>query len=183
MIAGALHKLSTWNESDIVWPIISLVIFAVWIPVEYFRIRFGFKGNINGDHPEIVAFLFASAFVLPLSGVTFLSWLDEFRPALPHEFICIILNIAFLIAELVAALALKSRLSKTQSAALKLRIAPILDKNFYKKYAGSQDKMSVREIQLGMQRFDRERDDKPFRDSDKMLKDPKYYENQQLAQG
>lgn len=40
--------------------------------------------------------------------------------------------------------------------------------------------MSVREVQLGMQRFDKERDDKPFRESDNMLRDPNYNENQAM---
>ena len=79
MIAGALHKLSTWSEDDIVWPILELVIVTAWVPFEYFRIRFGFKGNINETFSEIVAFLFASTFfVLPLSLVPVLSWLEEF---------------------------------------------------------------------------------------------------------
>ena len=179
MIAGALHKMSTWSEHELVWPIISLAVQTAWVPFEYFRIRFGYKGNINETFSEIVAFLFASAFfVLPLSGVPLLSWLDEFRPPLPHEFTCIAINVAFLIAEIVTACVLMRRFCQTQSAVFKLRTTPILDKNFYKKYAGSQDKMSVREVQLGMQRFDRERDDKPFRESDTMLRDPNYNENQ-----
>lgn len=110
MIAGALHKMSIWSEHELVWPIISLVVQIVWVPFEYFRIRFGYKGNINETFSEIVAFLFASAFfVLPISGVALLSWLDEFRPPLPHEFTCIAINVAFLIAEIVTACVLMRR--------------------------------------------------------------------------
>lgn len=46
----------------------------------------------------------------------------------------------------------------TQSAVFFLRTAPLIDKNFQKKYTGNMDMNSVREIQLGMQRFDKQRD-------------------------
>jgi hypothetical protein len=55
----------------------------------------------------------------------------------------------------------------TQSAAFYLRTAPLIDKTFSKKFAGTNDIMSTREIQLGMQKFDKERDNfKPFKESD-----------------
>lgn len=53
-----------------------------------------------------------------------------------------------------------------------LRTAPLIDKNFQKKYTGNMDMNSVREIQLGMQRFDKQRDfQNPFQESEEMLKD------------
>ena len=39
-----------------------------------------------------------------------------------------------------------------------LRTAPLLDKKFQKKYHGALDMNSVREIQLGMQGYDKQRD-------------------------
>jgi len=60
---------------------------------------------------------------------------------------------------------------KTMSAAFTLRTAPIIDKKFQKMTSGAaQDMQSAREIQLGMQRFNREHDFlKPFGQSEKML--------------
>ena len=61
---------------------------------------------------------------------------------------------------------------KTQSAVFFLRQAPLIDKNFLKKYHGAMDMNSVREIQLGMQKVDKDRDfQNPFEESDEMLKD------------
>jgi hypothetical protein len=55
----------------------------------------------------------------------------------------------------------------TQSAAFYLRTAPLIDKSFAKKYQNTNDILSTREVQLGMQKFDKERDNlQPFKESD-----------------
>jgi hypothetical protein len=52
-----------------------------------------------------------------------------------------------------------------------LRTAPVIDKNFQKRITGAEDVMSVREIQLGMQKYDPQRDAiEPFAASDDYLR-------------
>jgi hypothetical protein len=62
-----------------------------------------------------------------------------------------LLNIAFVFFEFVYCAILIQSFIRTQSAVFVLRTAPLIDKNFQKKYAGTDDFNSVREIQLGMQ--------------------------------
>ena len=173
IVGGILHKANV-REGEVWLPIVSLVIVGLWIPMEYFRLRFGYRGNINETFSEIVAFLaFSFFFVLPLAGGPAIGIIEP--PFLPHELTCIGLNILFIIVEFIMGLVIMRRFYKTQSAVFYLRTAPILDKNFQKKYAGANDMMSVREIQLGMQKYDKERDFlKPFKESDAMLRDPDF---------
>ena len=173
MVGGILHKANV-REGELWLPIVSLAIIGLWIPLEYFRLRFGYRGNINETFSEIVAFLaFSNFFVLPLAGGPAIGIIEP--PFLPHELTCLGLNIAFIIVEMVMGVVIMCRFYKTQSAAFYLRTAPILDKNFQKKYSGANDMMGGREIQLGMQKYDKEHDFlKPFKESDLMLRDPDY---------
>ena len=77
---------------------------------------------------------------------------------LPHERICCVINCAFVFFQFVYCAMLIQNFIKTQSAVFFLRTAPLIDKNFQKKYTGANDMMSVREIQLGMQQYDKQRD-------------------------
>ena len=67
MIGGILHK-SIVREMEPWLPIVSLAIMGVWIIIEYFRLGFGYKGNINETFTEIVAFLAFSVFSLILGA-------------------------------------------------------------------------------------------------------------------
>lgn len=63
-----------------------------------------------------------------------------------------------------------SRFMSTQSAAFYLRTAPLIDKNIQKKYAGANDIGGQREIQIGMQKYDKVRDNfQPFKESDDFI--------------
>lgn len=67
MIGGILHKMTVRKMED--WlPIVSLAIMGLWMIIEYFRLGFGYKGNINETFTEIVAFLAFSFFALILSA-------------------------------------------------------------------------------------------------------------------
>lgn len=87
----------------------------------------------------------------------------------PHEPATLWINLLFVVVEFVVGLVVMFRFMKTQKAAFFLRTAPIIDRKFRKRYAaGAQDIMSAREVQLGMQGYNRERDTfKPFKNSDK----------------
>ena len=118
------------------------VMTAVLIPVEYFRLRFGYKGNINETFPELIAFqIFTIFFTMPLAVAPMTS-----KNKMPHERACAILNCGFIFFEFVYCTTLIQSFIKTQSAVFFLRTAPLIDKNFMKKYTGALDVNSVREI-------------------------------------
>ena len=145
MLGGTFNKINVRDPGSELWlPIVALIILGIWIPTEYFRLRFGYSGNIKESFSEVIAFLAFSFFVLLLSGAPFISILAP--PMLPHERFCIVVNIAFIIVEFINGCVLVRRFMKMHAAAFYLRTAPILDKNFAKKYAGADDIMSVREI-------------------------------------
>jgi len=147
---------------------IFFVLKVIWIPLEINRLRFGYRGNINETFPELIAFLiFTIFFVFPLDVMPIFQ-LDLF----PHERIICIINIAFVVFEIIFSIIVMRTFMKTQSAAFYLRTAPLIDKLFRKRFAGQNDIMSVREIQLGMQHYNRVHDNvMPFPDSDLMLRD------------
>ena len=66
MLFGLLHRFRTMkNDID---SYVNLACTLVWIPLEYFRLRYGYKGNINETFPELIAFqIFTIFFTLPLS--------------------------------------------------------------------------------------------------------------------
>lgn len=126
--------------------------------------KFGYSGNINETFPELIAFLiFTLFFIIPLGVLPLLQ-----SNLFPHERATIGINLVFVVLEFVIGCFVMHRFMQTQSAAFYLRTAPIIDKTFKKRYEGSTDIMSTREIQLGMQHFDKERDAmQPFKESDK----------------
>ena len=145
MLGGTINKMNVRDLGGDSWlPMVTLIILGVWAPTEYFRLRFGYSGNIKESFSEVIAFLAFSFFVILLSGAPFIYILAP--PMLPHERFCIIVNIGFIIVEFINGCILVRRFMKMHAAAFYLRTAPILDKNFQKKYAGADDIMSVREI-------------------------------------
>ena len=135
----------------------------IWVPVEFARLRFGYSGNINETFPELIAFLiFTIFFIVPLSVVPFFQ-----SHLFPHEKATLGINIVFVFFELVFGAFVMRKFMSTQSAAFYLRTAPLIDKTFAKKYQNTNDILSTREVQLGMQKFDKERDNlHPFKESD-----------------
>jgi len=162
LIWGAVFNKAMTREYDII-TIVTCALKIIWLPIEIARINYGYKGNINETFPELIAFLiFTICFILPLSILP----LIQSYP-FGHERATIGINLLFIIFEIVVACFVMHRFMQTQSAAFFLRTAPIIDKTFKKRYDGSKDIMSTREIQLGMQRFEKERDAmQPFKESD-----------------
>ena len=164
MLGASLHKVSVIEGDPL--PIWVASLMLIWAPLEFFRVRIGYSGNINETFPELIAFMiFTGCFILPISVVPlFQSYLY------PHEAATIFINLAFVFCELVVGSVCMWRFMSTNSAAFFLRTAPIIDKTFEKKFAGSSDIMSTREIQLGMQKFDKARDAlQPFKESDRFI--------------
>ena len=130
--------------------IIVLALEVIWVPVEISRLRFGYAGNINETFPELIAFLiFTFVFIIPLDVAPLLS-----RQMLPHETCLITINLVFVIFECIFGCVVVLEFMSSHFASFKLRTAPIIDKKFSKKYFGSADINSEREVQIGMQRYD-----------------------------
>ena len=89
----------------------------------------------------------------------------------PHERCLIFINLGFVFLEFIFGAVLIRSFIQNQAAAFYLRTAPVIDKNFQKRITGAEDVMSVREIQLGMQKYDPQRDAiEPFAASDDYLR-------------
>lgn len=97
----------------------------IWIPVEVFRIRAGYTGNINETFPELILFLGLCVCTLVLDVVPFFVYRDQH---FPHELACIIINILFTLFEIVFGISVVFRFIKGHFASFKLRTAPIVDK-------------------------------------------------------
>jgi hypothetical protein len=54
MLLGQINRLYTLEKNAEAY--IYCADFVLWIPVEYFRLRFGYRGNINETFPELIAF-------------------------------------------------------------------------------------------------------------------------------
>ena len=80
----------------------------------------------------------------------------------PHEDGLYIINLIFLVFELLVGSAVMVKFSNTQSAAFYRRTAPLIDKKFRKKYEGHEEVGSNREIQLGLQKHNKMRDKDMF---------------------
>ena len=85
----------------------------------------------------------------------------------PHEESLFIINLVFLICEIVVGSVVMIRFSNTQSAAFYRRTAPLIDKKFKKKYEGHEEAGSKREIEMGLQRLNKMHDKDLFAQSDK----------------
>ena len=163
ILGSNFHRVMVREPGDILMIVVTALL-IIWVPIEIARLRFGYSGNINETFPELIAFMiFTIFFIVPLSIVPlFLK-----KHLFPHERATLWINIAFVFFELVFGAFVMRKFMLTQSAAFYLRTAPLIDKSFAKKFAGSNDIMSTREIQLGMQKFNKERDNlKPFKESD-----------------
>ena len=141
MLLGEMHRLQTRLQIEDLEPAV-LPGLLVWIPIEFFRLRFGYRGNINETFPELIAFqIFTVFFDLPLTILPL-----SHGEYLPHERACCGINIAFVFLEFVYCAILIQNFVRTQSAVFFLRTAPLIDKNFMKKYTGADDMNSTREI-------------------------------------
>mmetsp|Transcript_27372 Transcript_27372/g.19774 ORF Transcript_27372/g.19774 Transcript_27372/m.19774 type:complete len:187 (-) Transcript_27372:157-717(-) len=164
MIPTQIYKLMIFETNTM--HLVVLIIFILQIPMEISRLRFAYRGNINEAFPEMIAFLiFTFFFDLPFS------LMPLFQTVLfPHERATYAINMAFIFFEFILGGMVMSRFMSTQSAAFYLRTAPLIDKNIQKKYAGANDIAGKREIQIGMQKYDKARDNfQPFKESDEFI--------------
>ena len=110
--------------------VIQPIILIVWIPIEYARLNFGWRGNLEELFPELFAFwIFSLIFTLPMMIA-----MQFIGPLFPHELMTIWINCFFNILEILYGTVVLYRAKVTQQTSKNLRVAPIIDKKFVKKY-------------------------------------------------
>ena len=124
---------------------------------EIWRFNFGYMGNINESFPELIAFLILT-FLFSLVFVI-LPYASKYK--LPHEDAMYLINLLFLIFELIQGVFLCMKFSNTMTAAYYRRTAPILDKKFKKKYDNAYSSNHPRAVPIGMRRL-KETEDSQF---------------------
>ena len=107
MLLGLVHRMQTRDvEID---TYLNLVSVGLWTPLEYFRINYGYRGNINETFPELIAFqIFTIFFTLPLSVLPLTQFIK-----FPHERCVCIINVAFVFFELVYCMILIQNFMRT----------------------------------------------------------------------
>ena len=141
ILGSNFHRVMVRDSSDILMIVVTALL-IIWVPIEIARLRFGYSGNINETFPELIAFMiFTIFFIVPISIVPLFQ-----AHLFPHERATLWINIAFVFFELVFGAFVMRRFMLTQSAAFYLRTATLIDKTFSKKFAGTNDIMSTREI-------------------------------------
>ena len=96
LILGAcFHKVMVFKKDTRTIVVCALQI--AWVPLEYFRIRFGYRGNITETFPDLIAFLiFTLFFTIPISILPLFQ-----QHYYPHERAVIWMNIIFDIFEFI----------------------------------------------------------------------------------
>jgi hypothetical protein len=152
--------------------IVAMICLIFYLLFEPARMNFGYKGNINESFPELIAFLIQT--ILFSFAFTLMPFIHSFK--MPHEDCMYIINILFLIVEILIGFWVMFTFSSTQGAAFYRRTAPLIDKNFKKKYlAVNQEgtgnpKRDLRDIQIGMKKEGKGAQGNAFEESDLTLK-------------
>ena len=144
MIGGQLNRIQT-RVNTFQLNFVTLGVHLIWIPLEIFRLRSGYRGNINETFPELILFLGLTFCTIILNCVPLIHYKERY----PHELSCDIINLLVTLFELIFGFAVGTKFIKSHFASFKLRTAPIIDKNFSKKYNRVNDILSEREIQIG----------------------------------
>ena len=111
-------------------------------------------GNINESYPELFAFLILTL----LFSFVFVILPFNAKYKYPHEDCMYVINLLFLILELIFGSILCSKFSNTMTAAYYRRTAPILDKKFKRKYDNTIHSSHPRAIPIGMRRLGKAED-------------------------
>ena len=99
MIWPCIYRI-LWSFRIDEFNIIQPIILITWIPIEYARLSFGWRGNIEELFPELFAFcIFTFIFSLPMMLV-----MQFIGPMFPHELMTIWINCFFCILELFGGL-------------------------------------------------------------------------------
>ena len=165
LIPSGIVKIFISNIAEEPLMIVSVFMTILYCLTEIFRLNFGYNGNINESFPELIAFIIQT--LLFSLVFTIIPLVAPHRH--PHEDGLYVINLLFLTAEVVVGWYTMNKFSNTQSAAFYRRTAPLIDKKFKKKYEGHEESGSNREIQLGLQNYNKLRDKDLFEDSDRLI--------------
>ena len=128
LIPSGIYKIMVGGKDP--WLIIGFVLTLFFVLTEYFRINFGYTGNINESFPELIAFLIQTCLFSFMFSL--LPMLSPFK--FPHEDCLYIMNLIFLSCEIILGFYVMISFSNVQSAAFYRRTAPLIDRKFKKKY-------------------------------------------------
>lgn len=128
LVPTAIYKQFVGQVSALsIVALICLIFFLIFEPA---RLNFGYRGNINESFPELIAFLIQTFFFS--LGFTLVPFIHSFK--MPHEDSMYIINIMFMAVEFLLGIYVCYIFSSTQGATFYRRTAPLIDKNFKKKY-------------------------------------------------
>ena len=166
LIPSGLFKIIVGGRDAFI--IVNFILTVFFCLTEYFRLNFGYAGNINESFPDLCVFLMQT-FLFSFAFV-FVPLFSRFK--FPHEDAMYAINVTFMAFELILGFFVMYNFSSIQQAAFYRRTAPLIDKKFKKKYmnseafksSGSNDR---RGLELGMIRHNKNADtNKIFADSD-----------------
>ncbi|KAL4511918.1 hypothetical protein ABPG72_012763 [Tetrahymena utriculariae] len=94
--------------------IIQLVILTIWALFEFFRLNNGYSGNINETFPEFVSFILLTIanIILTIGFVVIAQIIFKFF--FPIEVICVVIEVLFLVLELIVCFSSISDIVKAQ---------------------------------------------------------------------
>jgi len=99
---------------------IYIALWIIQIPLEYYRLRVGYRGNLQETIPELISFLILTIFfVVPLSILPFIQ--QSTTDMYPHETTITVINLFFVVMELIVGCIVTRRVMHTQSTTLFLR--------------------------------------------------------------
>jgi len=140
LIPSGFYKILIGSSDALI--IVSVAMTFLHCITDIFRLNFGYKGNINESFPELIAFIIQT-FLFSIA-FTIVPFIAQFK--FPHEDALYLINLGFLVCELVVGSFVMIKFSNTQSAAFYRRTAPLIDPKFRKKYEGHEEAGSNREI-------------------------------------
>lgn len=145
MISG-IYKIMIANLGSDPLSIVSLLMTIMFLVTETFRLKFGYSGNINESYPDLIAFTIQTVlFSIPFTIVPVIA---PFK--FPHEMSLYIINLLFIISEVITAFITMSTFQDTGMGSFYRRAAPLIDPKFKKKYEGAEESGSNREIEIGL---------------------------------
>ena len=146
LCTSGVYKLMIANNAADPLSIVSLLMTIMFLITESFRLKFGYSGNINESYPDLIAFTIQTVlFSIPFTIVPAIA---PFK--FPHEMSLYIINVAFILSEVVVAGTTMSTFQDTGMGSFYRRAAPLIDPKFKKKYEVAEESGSNREIQIGL---------------------------------
>ena len=108
LVPTGIYKMFLGRKGDVIG-IVGFITLLLYIIFEPARLNFGYKGNINESFPELIAFLIQT--ILFSFAFTVVPYMQDFK--LPHEEPMYIINLMFMICEVIIGIYVMKTFSKT----------------------------------------------------------------------